>query len=147
MRRAPSRNQTHGHAGIKLRRSIPSRLTRFRAQRQASRMPLNCPVNYSGINVQGEGVLRNLSLGGGQIEIDGSVDMRPGAKLSLVLPFPNPFSPLVVDRTVVVWSGGNRFGFQHELLLPRERTQVERLLDGSDARSQRPSHRATSLST
>ena len=138
MRRAPFRNQTDGHAGTKARRSISSRLTRFQAQRQVSRILLNCPVYYSGINVQGEGVLRNLSLGGCQI--DGSVAVSPGTKLSLLLALPNPSSPVVVDRTLVVWSSGNRFGLRHELLLPTEHIRLEMLLDGSDTKSELPSH-------
>lgn len=93
---------------------------------------------YSGINVQGEGVLRNLSLGGCQI--DGSVAVSPGTKLSLLLALPNPSSPVVVDRTLVVWSSGNRFGLRHELLLPTEHIRLEMLLDGSDTKSELPSH-------
>jgi hypothetical protein len=130
MRRTPARNQADGEAGIRLRRSAPSRLTRFQAQRQAPRTVLNCQVYYSGINVQGEGVVRNVSLRGCQIE--GSLSVRPGTKLSLVLVLPH--SPVVVDRAAVVWSDDNRFGLQHELLLPTERTRLETLLDGSDTR-------------
>jgi PilZ domain len=130
MRRAPARNQTTGETGPRLRRSMPSRVTRFQAQRQVARTVLNCQVYYSGINVQGEGVIRNISLHGCQIE--GSITVRPGIKLSLVVVLSN--SPLVVDRAAVVWSDDNRFGLRHELLLPTERTQLETFLEGSDTR-------------
>jgi hypothetical protein len=143
MRRRALRHQIDIDAAIKLRRSISSRVRRSQAQRQASRMLLTCQVYYTGINVQGEGVIRDISLLGCQI--DGSVSVRPGTRLSLVLALPN--SPVVVDRTVVVWSDSNRFGLRHELLLPTERTRVERLLNDSHTRSQLLSHPATSLST
>jgi len=86
-------------------------------------------VYYCGINVQGRGVIRNLSLEGCQIE--GGVAVKPATKLTLVLTLPNGYAPVVVDRTIVVWSDGNRFGLRHELLLPKERTQLERFLDDS----------------
>ena len=128
MRPQSFRNQADAALDTKLRRSVASRLRNFRAQRQASRTVLNCHVYYSGINVQGEGVIRDISLRGCQIE--GTVIVKPGTKLTLVLALPD--SPTVVDRTVVVWSDGRRFGVWHELLLPPERRRLEKLLDSSD---------------
>ena len=120
------RKQTDIHGGTKLRRA---RLKKVPTQRQASRSLLHCQVYYCGINVQGRGVIRNLSLEGCQIE--GGVAVKPATKLTLVLTLPNGYAPVVVDRTIVVWSDGNRFGLRHELLLPKERTQLERFLDDS----------------
>ncbi len=141
MRREPFRNQMDLDGGAKLRR--PTRKT-VQTQRQVSRILLHCHVYYSGINVQGEGAIRNLSLRGCQI--DGSVDVRPGTKLCLVLTLPSPYSPVVVDRSIVVWSDGNWFGLRHELLLPTDRIQLEKILDGSDTTAQLLNSRATSLS-
>jgi hypothetical protein len=140
MRRRALRHQIDRDVATKLRRSISSRVRRSQARRQASRTLLTCQVYYTGINVQGEGVIRDISLLGCQV--DGSVSVRPGTHLSLVLALPN--SPVVVDRTVVAWSDGNRFGLRHELLLPTERRRFERLLN---AKSQLLSHPAASLST
>src|SRR5262249_58605815 len=80
-------------------------------------------------------------------QIEGGVAVRPATKLSLVLALPNGYPPVVVDRTIVVWSDGNRFGLRHELLLPKDLLQLERLLDDSDTNPQLPGHRRTSLST
>jgi hypothetical protein len=139
MHREAFRKQTDVHGGTTLRRA---RLKKVPTQRQASRSLLHCQVYYSGINVQGRGDIRNLSLGGCQI--DGGVAVRPATKLSLVLALPNGYAPVVVDRTIVVWSDGNRFGLRHELLLPKDRTQIERLLDDSDTKPQLPVHQTTS---
>ena len=133
MHREVFRKQTDVHGGTTLRRAS---LKKVPTQRQASRSLLHCHVYYSGINVQGGGVIRNLSLGGCQIEIDGGVVVRPATKLSLVLALPNGSAPVVVDRTIVVWSDGNRFGLRHELLLPKDHSQLERLLDDSDTKPQ-----------
>jgi hypothetical protein len=139
MHREAFRKQTDVHGGTTLRRA---RLKKVPTQRQASRSLLHCQVYYSGINVQGRGDIRNLSLGGCQI--DGGVAVRPATKLPLVLALPNGYAPVVVDRTIVVWSDGNRFGLRHELLLPKDRTQIERLLDDSDTKPQLPVHETTS---
>ena len=135
MRREAVRNQADVHGGPTLRRA---RLKKFPTQRQAPRSLLQCEAYFSGIDVQGGGVLQNLSLEGCQI--DGGVAVRPATKLSLVLALPNGYPPVVVDRTIVVWSDGNRFGLRHELLLPKDYIQLERLLDDSDTEPQLPVH-------
>jgi len=119
------------HGGTTLRRA---RLKKVPTQRQAPRSLLQCQAYFSGINVQGGGVLRNLSIEGCQI--DGGVAVRPVTKLSLVLALPNGSPPVVVDRSIVVWSDGNRFGLRHELLLPKDYIQLERLLDDSETNPQ-----------
>src|SRR5215831_3999613 len=129
------RKQTDVRGGTKLRRA---RLKRVPTRRQAPRSLLHCQVYFSGIDVQGGGVIRNLSLGGCQIA--SGVAVRPATKLSLVLALPNGYPPVVVDRTIVVWSDGNRFGLRHELLLPKDYIQLERLLDDSDTEPQLPVH-------
>jgi hypothetical protein len=68
-------------------------------------------------------------------------------KLSLVLAFPSLHSPTVVDRALVVWSNSDRFGLRHELILPSERTQLGRLLDGVRLELRLSGQRPTSFST
>ncbi|MGH7257173.1 MAG: PilZ domain-containing protein [Nitrospiraceae bacterium] len=134
MRQSRLRDQADVHAGAKLFRPLTSRKRRFQAHRQATRIAFDCEVYYCGINVQGQGVIRDISSRGCQIE--GTVTVKPGIKLSLVLTIPDLYSPTVVDRAVVVWSDGNRFGLQHEVLLPSERNRLQRVLHGSE----RPLH-------
>jgi len=131
MRREAFRKQADLHGGTKLRRA---RLKKVPTHRQAPRSLLHCQVYFSGLDVQGGGVIRNLSLEGCQI--DGGVAVRPATKLSLVLALPNGDPPVVVDRTIVVWSDGNRFGLRHDLLLPKDRSQLERLLEDSETKPQ-----------
>ena len=145
MRHTPVRNRIDSQAGAKFRRSISPALGSSQVQRRTFRVLMGCQVFYSGVDVQGEGIIQDISLEGCRIE--GNVAVKPGTKLSLVLALPSSYSPTVVDRTLVVWSNGSRFGLRHELLLPSERTQLGRLLDGSDIESRLPGHRATSLST
>ena len=133
MRREAFRKQTDVHGGTTLRRA---RLKKGPTQRQTPRSLLHCQAYFSGINVQGGGVIQNLSLEGCQI--DGGVAVRPATKLSLVLALPNGSPPVVVDRSIVVWSDGNRFGLRHELLLPKDYIQLERLLDDSETKPQLP---------
>ena len=135
MRGEAFRKPADVHGGTTLRQT---RLTKVPTQRQAPRSLLHCEVYFSGINVQGGGVIQNLSLEGCQI--DGGVAVRPATKLSLVLALPNGSPPVVVDRTIVVWSDGNRFGLRHELLIPKDYIQLERLLDDSDTEPQLPVH-------
>jgi len=122
MRREAVRKQADLHGGTKSRRAG---LQKVPTRRQAPRSLLHCQVYFSGIDVQGGGVIQNLSLEGCQI--DAGVAVRPATKLSLVLALPNGYPPVVVDRTIVVWSDGNRFGLRHELLLPKDRSQLEKV--------------------
>ena len=131
MRREAVRKPADVHGGATLRLA---RLKKVPTQRQTPRSLLHCQEYFSGINVQGGGVIRNLSLEGCQI--DGGVAVRPVTKLSLVLALPNGSPPVVVDRSIVVWSDGNRFGLRHELLLPKDYIQLERLLDDSETKPQ-----------
>ena len=135
MHREAFRKQADVHGGTKLRRAS---LTKVPTPRHTRRSLLHCQVYFSGIDVQGGGVIRDLSLEGCQI--DSGVAMRPATKLSLVLALPNGDPPVVVDRSIVVWSDGNRFGLQHELLLPKDYTQLERLLDDLETKPQIPVH-------
>lgn len=145
MRHTPVRNPIDSQAGAKLRRSISPTLRNSQTQRRTARVPLGCKVFYSGVDVEGEGMIQDISLEGCRIE--GNMPVKPGMKLSLVLAFPSVHSPTVVDRALVVWSNSDRFGLRHELLLPSERTQLGRLLDGPRMELRLSGQRPTSLST
>lgn len=146
MRRTPLRNRIDSQAGTKFRRSTSPARRSSQVQRRTARIPLGCKVFYSGVDVQGEGIIQDISLEGCRIE--GNVPVKSGTKLSLVLAIPSFHSPTVVDRAVVVWSNSSRFGLRHELLLPSEREQLGRLLRNLPRmESSLPRQGLTSLST
>jgi hypothetical protein len=146
MRRTPFRNRIDSREGAKSSRPIGPALRNFQVHRRTARIPLGCKVFYSGVDVQGEGIIQDISLEGCRIE--GNVPVRSGTKLSLVLAIPSLHSPTVIDRTLVVWSNSSRFGLRHELLLPSERAQLVRFLDSSlPTELSLPRQGPTSLST
>ena len=76
------------------------------------RFQVNHVVTFCG-PVNGEGVVRNLSLGG--CEIQSSCIIRPDTYLTLVLALPKGLKPLKINVAVVRWARSGGFGveFRH----------------------------------
>jgi len=66
------------------------------------------PVQYRGEGIDGEGMLKDLSLNGGSIT--GTVPVRTGMALGLHMFVPGDPEPLLIGRAVVKWVKGMEFG-------------------------------------
>ena len=90
--------------------------------RRARRTVVACQLYYAGIGVQGQGTLSNLSCQGCQVL--GTMPVKKGTKLTIILLHPDYPHPMIVDKARVVWSKGRRFGLQYEIVYPSEQEHV-----------------------
>jgi hypothetical protein len=97
-----------------------------REVRRSERAPVECQLYYAGIGIQGQGTLSNLSIEGCQVQ--GTIPVKKGTKLTIIILHPETQHPIIVDKTRVAWSKGRRFGLSHEVLYPSERRNVLQLL-------------------
>jgi len=74
------------------------------------RVPVATSVYFSNETVDGTGHLWNLSLTG--CRVDGSVCVRTGARLKLVVLLPGKQAFIVIREAQVVWSRGQEFGLR-----------------------------------
>lgn len=74
------------------------------------RVPVATPVYFSNEAVDGAGHLWNLSLSG--CRVDGSVSVRTGTRLTLLVLLPGTQAFLVIREAQVVWSRGQEFGLR-----------------------------------
>ncbi len=82
--------------------------------RHSHRVPIHCPMKYSGDHIVGEGTIRNLSTGG--FEVDGSQAVPRDTHLSLRVFLDDGEEPLAVELATVRWSRGKRFGLKTIIL-------------------------------
>ena len=94
-------------------------------ERQHPRFPSQLPVSFSG-NQEGNGTVRNLSLGGCQVNSETQV--YAGDYLSLRVQLVAEDSPLTVSAAAVRWSEGEKFGVSFDWLEPDEQTRLARFL-------------------
>ena len=97
-----------------------------RSIRRPDRVLVDCRLYYAGIGIQGQGTLSNLSIGGCQVQ--GTIPVKKGTKLTIIILHPETPHPMIVDKARVAWSKGRRFGLSHEVLYPSERRNVLELL-------------------
>lgn len=83
--------------------------TQFRI-RTHHRVPVATPVYFSNEAVDGTGHLWNLSLTG--CRVDGSVSVRTGTRLTLLVLLPGTQAFMVIREAQVVWSRGQEFGLR-----------------------------------
>jgi hypothetical protein len=98
-----------------------------RERRKSPRFDIECPVAFKGEDVEGEGVLRDLSREGGQIEGDKLVN--EGAYLELTLSLPGVESPVKVELAAVRWNRGRAFGVQFMYVAPEEFERISKFVD------------------
>ena len=78
--------------------------------RHSLRLPIHCPMKYSGDHIVGEGSIRNLSAEG--FEVDGSRPVPRETHLSLRVFLDDGEEPLEIELATVRWSRGKRFGLK-----------------------------------
>ena len=96
--------------------------------RQHLRLPVECPVQYSGAGDQlrGEGTTLNLSTGGWKVH--GSHPVQAGMPLSLHVSLPDGVGPMEVELAVVRWSQGQTFGLKNTILGEKEGMRLRRFI-------------------
>ena len=72
------------------------------------------PVRYGYAGTPCEGLLKDLSVGGGSIT--GMVPVSVGMELTVQLSVPGNSEPLLISRALVKWVKGLEFGVEFELL-------------------------------
>ncbi|MFO0706386.1 MAG: PilZ domain-containing protein [Nitrospira sp.] len=96
-------------------------MTKF-VVRQNQRFKDTTSVVYRGHGLSGEGLLKNISLTGGQIK--GTTPVTEGMVLALEIRLPTGDEPLLIDRAVVQWVKGLEFGVE----LKPQRDVAERII-------------------
>ncbi len=86
-------------------------------QRQDPRFQTRLSVAFSGTNLQGDGLVTNLALGGCAVESSSGVPT--GMPLALRVLLPEGGDPLEVDMAVVRWAAVGKCGVQF-LIMPAE---------------------------
>lgn len=74
------------------------------------RVPVATSVYFSNEVVDGTGHLWNLSLAG--CRVDGSVSVRTGRRLKLLILLPGKQAFIVIREAQVVWTRGQEFGLR-----------------------------------
>lgn len=74
------------------------------------RVPVASTVHFSNEEIDGTGHLWNLSLTG--CRVDGSVSVRTGTRLTLLVLLPGTQAFMVIREAQVVWSRGQEFGLR-----------------------------------
>lgn len=74
------------------------------------RVPVATSVYFSNEAVDGAGHLWNLSLTG--CRVDGSVSVRTGTRLTLLVHLPGKQAFIVIREAQVVWTRGQEFGLR-----------------------------------
>ena len=94
--------------------------------RESQRLPMQGPVFYTGLKGQGRGLLIDLSAHGCRVQ--GDLPVKPGDKLSLVIPDPTTGKLIIVDKGRVAWVNGKEFGLAYEVVCPSDRHHLMTLL-------------------
>lgn len=78
------------------------------------RLPVQCPVSYSGDGIVGEGTIVNLSTGGWQVR--GERPVKAGTPLVLRVSLPDGPEPIEVELAAVRWADGQTFGLKNMIM-------------------------------
>ena len=84
------------------------------------------PLRYLQHGRSSEGILTDLSLGGGSIS--GNLPVSVGLILALHLLVPGDVEPLVIERVVVKWVAASDFGVAFETLDPEVSERIAGML-------------------
>ncbi|MFO0707742.1 MAG: PilZ domain-containing protein [Nitrospira sp.] len=99
-------------------------------QRKTPRFDVNFGSTFAGELLAGRGTVTNLSLGGCSIE--STMPIPPRSTVGLKIALPDSPWPLEVERAVVRWVRGNRFGLEFDSLSESETTRLQQLIQDLD---------------
>lgn len=94
------------------------------------RVPVDYAVQFTGDQGSGHGVLRNLTIAGGEIE--SRVHVPQGTHLCLQVQPSGARPPLVVALAVVRWQRGDHFGVEFVRFDGQAKQQLEDMLNQRD---------------
>jgi hypothetical protein len=95
--------------------------------RKARRVELRCILRFSSGEIEGEGMITNISTSGCRAESD--INMAEGLDVQLIIQLPNQSSPVKVERASVRWVSGNAFGLNFILFFPSERSRLRTFVE------------------
>lgn len=102
--------------------------------RSKSRVPVDYSVSFTGDQVSGTGLLRNLTIGGSEIESDAEFSI--GMPLRLHVQLSGARQPIVIPLAIVRWKQSDRYGVEFVRFEGKAKQQLEEMLnqrDGSPA--------------
>jgi hypothetical protein len=85
--------------------------------RKGQRLKTFAPVRYRGDGIDGEGIIKDLSLSGSYII--GNTPVSVGMVLALQIFVPWDPEPLLIDRATVIWVKGSEFGVDFDTPEPK----------------------------
>ena len=86
--------------------------------RKNTRLKKLVPVRYLADGIDGEGIIKDLSLSGSNIT--GNVPVSVGMALALHIFVQGDAVPLLIDRATVKWVKGSEFGVDFDTPLPKK---------------------------
>lgn len=95
--------------------------------RKELRFPVACPVTYSDYNLEHEGLLTDLSMGG--CRILGAEGVAEGTALWVSASLPELQKPLEVELAYVQWVRGREFGLKTLVMASEDRRRLRMFID------------------
>ncbi|MBH0187525.1 MAG: PilZ domain-containing protein [Nitrospira sp.] len=95
--------------------------------RSRPRVAVDYPVLFSGDHISGEGVLRNLTISGGEIMSEASFAI--GAPLHLQVQSSCARTPIVITLAIVRWKRDNRCGIEFVRFQGNAKQQLEDMVN------------------
>ena len=94
--------------------------------RKGQRLKTFTTVRYRGEGIAGEGIIKDLSLGGSHII--GNVPVSVGIALALQIFVPGDSELLLIDRATVKWVKRSKFGVDFDSLEPKVAEQIAQVI-------------------
>ncbi|WP_447980282.1 PilZ domain-containing protein [Candidatus Nitrospira bockiana] len=95
--------------------------------RKYPRYGVQLPISFSVGNVEGDGTISNLSLGGCRFESDIELARGDYARLRIYIAMIEP--PVIVESAAVRWASGKDCGVEFLAIAPGEKERLRRFLD------------------
>jgi hypothetical protein len=95
--------------------------------RTRPRVAVDYPVSLSGDHISGEGILKNLTISGGEIESD--IPLPIGANLHLHVQTSGARPPIVIALAIVRWKRDERYGIEFVRFQGDAKQQLEDMLN------------------
>jgi hypothetical protein len=83
-------------------------------------------MRYRSNGIDGEGVIKDLSLSGSSMT--GNVPVSVGMSLTLQIVLPGDPEPLVIDQAIVKWVKESEFGVDFEKLQPKVAADISTII-------------------
>ena len=100
-------------------------------RRKLTRVPVTCPIAFSGDQIVGIGQITDLSPGGARIA---SKSLPPrGTYLGLSIYVPDQESPLKVELAPVRWAQGGHFGVEFIRVAEDDQQRIRQLIRSAEA--------------